>query len=377
MPTKKTSTFSLKDQLFNRKKVIYLAGLISNAYPEFAHDQFVEDVVSQFPTLELKERIVHIREQLKKYLPDDYLQALTILLKSLPEPLDPTKTDDDFGDFIFAPLGDLVAAYGCKEEYLTQSLHALKEITKRFSAEDAIRFFVRKFPKETLAQIKIWTTDSNYHVRRLASEGTRPLLPWSGRVELDHEEIIRDVLTPLYADKTRYVVRSVANHLNDISKLNPDLVIKTVQSWQPKHHSSEFEYLKSHALRTLRKKGYEPALVLLGYDPNPKVIVEQFEVSPKKIKIGDSVQTCATISPMFSGQARIEYALYYQSARGKQSKKVYFIKEQSFTSGETYQFQKAHRFKPMTTRRLYPGEHEFALIVNGTEFAREMIVLSE
>ena len=132
-----------------------------------------------FPTLELIQRIAHISSCLYEYLPDAYPAALDIILNSLPPALDPTKTDDDFGDFIFAPLSLFVATYGCTQNHLERSLQALKEITKRFSAEDAIRYFINAFPDETGSFLLGCAQDENYHVRRLASEGTRPKLPWS------------------------------------------------------------------------------------------------------------------------------------------------------------------------------------------------------
>ena len=159
------------------------------------------------------------QECLKKYLPADYAEAVNILLKALPEPLNENRTDDDFGDFIYAPYSDFVAHYGCIEANLAFSLAALKEMTKRFSAEDAIRYFINAFPKETLKTLYAWTSDSNYHVRRLCSEGTRPKLPWSQKINIPPEDAL-PILHALFADKTRYVTRSVANHLNDIAKIH-------------------------------------------------------------------------------------------------------------------------------------------------------------
>jgi hypothetical protein len=176
--------FSLKDHLFNASKLELLAIPIQNVYAEFQTKEFKNEVLNAFPKLELKERIVHIRECLKKYLPKDFKEAVNILLKALPESLNENLTDDDFGDFIYAPYHDFVAHYGCSAEYLYFSLDALKEMTKRFSAEDAIRYFINKFPDETLKTLTEWSKDNNYHVRRLCSEGTRPKLPWSQKINI-------------------------------------------------------------------------------------------------------------------------------------------------------------------------------------------------
>ena len=131
--------FSLKDELFNSQKVEKIAFEIKEVYPTFEVSQFTKETLVKFPKLELKERIYHIRDMLYKYLPSDYKKAVTILLQALPPELDPRKSDDDFGDFIYAPYSEYVTAYGCCDEHLDFSLQALREITKRFSVEFAIR----------------------------------------------------------------------------------------------------------------------------------------------------------------------------------------------------------------------------------------------
>lgn len=137
---KAETTFSLNDQLFNAEKVEWLALRFVGAYPDFPKPEFCKAVVSEFPTLELKQRLAHITECLAVSLPDDFQEAVAIILKALPDPLDPKKRDDDFGDFIIAPLSHFVATRGCNAEQLEVSLAALYEMTQRFSAEDSIRF---------------------------------------------------------------------------------------------------------------------------------------------------------------------------------------------------------------------------------------------
>ncbi len=210
----------------------------------------------KFPSLELKQRIVWIAESLEKHLPTHFPDAAKHILRCLPPPLDPNKTDDDFGDFIFAPLGEFVVRNGASLEYLDLSLATLKEITKRFSMEDAVRAFIREFPDETMQTLTGWVHDSNYHVRRLVSESTRPLLPWSGRIDLPPERTIA-LLNQLHADRTRYVTRSVANHLNDIAKNHPELVVQSLSDWhrQEKQHREELMWMTRHSLRTWSNVG--------------------------------------------------------------------------------------------------------------------------
>ena len=71
--------FLLKDALFNAEKVGKIAEEIQKAYAPFEKQSFSEKVLEKFPQLELKERMYHIRDLLKKYLPDDYVEACNIL----------------------------------------------------------------------------------------------------------------------------------------------------------------------------------------------------------------------------------------------------------------------------------------------------------
>ncbi|MEM6429086.1 MAG: DNA alkylation repair protein [Deinococcota bacterium] len=366
---KATTTFSLKDQLFNKDKVAYLAELFQTAYPQFPADAFVKDVVDAFPELELKQRITHITEQLRTCLPDDYSDALAIILQALPPELDPSKKDDDFGDFITAPLSNYVALYGCEAEYLELSLDALKAITKRFSAEDAIRYFINAFPDETLAFLKACAQDANYHVRRLASEGSRPKLPWAQKLMTEYTWPL-ELLDLLYADSTRYVTRSVANHLNDLSKLDPDLVLVTLKCWQAegKQNDKEMAFICKHALRTLIKQGRQEALELIGFGGAPDITITDLTTSTPDVTVGDAFEFELTLTSHKQQNLVVDYLMIFASDSKKRSQKVFKIKQLELAEGEVVKLSKRHPMRLMTTRRLYEGEHSITLQVNGQAY---------
>lgn len=366
-------TFSLKDQLFNKEKVTGLAHRIKKAWPAFNDKKFIHDVVKKFPELELKERIVWIREKLEDQLPSEYQKAVTILLKSLPEPCDPEKTDDDFGDFIYSPFNDFVATHGCTKKNLAFSLNALKEITQRFSAEDAIRPFINTFEKETLATLKIWTTDPHYHVRRLVSEGTRPKLPWAKKITLDYKKAI-PLLDALHTDPTRFVTRSVANHMNDISKIDADLCIKTLKKWKTRNKkqtlNKELDYIIRHSLRTLVKKGHPNAMILLGYSTTPKVEVSKLKIKKKKVHVGSAAEFSFDITATNNEKLVVDYTMSFQNKSGRGGEKVYKIKQIEIKKGETVSLHKRHPFKKnMTTRTFHKGTHTIAIQINGKKMA--------
>ena len=376
--TESKDKFSLKDHLFNKSTVRYLANQFQQSNPTFPDRKFVSRVLKSFPELELKQRIAHIADVLHDLLPGDYLSALDAILAALPPELDPDLSDDDFGEFIIAPLGHFVAEFGCDSKYRTRSLAALKEITKRFSAEDPIRAFINKFPKPTLKFLLKCARDKNYHVRRWASEGTRPSLPWSGKLVIPYTDPI-PILDTLFADPKRYVTRSVANHLNDISKLDAPLVISKIKEWKASRlqSASEMDFICKHSLRTLVAQGNRSALKLLGFGQAPKIEISNFQLTSRVISLGESVEFSFDLYSRKQQKLAIDFVMTFASKSGKPRRKVFKLKQLQAQKEKSYNLTRKHPMKPMTTRKLYSGTHEVALQINGRPFDRlefELIV---
>ncbi len=368
--------FSLKDHLFNEAKVRYLGELLAGASTDIDSEAFVVEVMGKLLTLELKDRIRWIADVLTRHLPADFEEATRIIVSALPPPLDPTKTDDDFGEFIFAPFGEFIATQGCTKEHLPVSLETLRELTMRFSMEDAIRYFLRAFPKETLQVMNDWVRDDNYHVRRLVSEGTRPLLPWSGRVPLTIVDTL-PLLTALHADRTRYVTRSVANHLNDIAKKEPAVVIQTLKEWQQlgKQNVAELNWMIKHSLRTLVKAGHKDALALLGYTATkPKHVA--VSVSPATLVAGEVCLLTLDLVGDSEAALLIDYRIHFQKKNGTTVPKVFKWKTLTIRPGEVVRLEKRHTLKAdATTFTLYSGEHTVDIQINGQVMAEVTFVL--
>lgn len=365
--------FLLKDILFNKSKVEQIAGEIRRAYPSFKGKEFVKDVVAKFPELELKARISWIAGCLKQYLPGDYRQAVGVILRSLPAPNNPELSDGDFGDFIYAPYAEFVSKYGCNKEDLQFSLDALCELTMRFSAEDAIRYFINAFPGETLKKLSTWSKESHYHVRRLCSEGTRPKLPWSQKINIPVTTPL-PILDNLFFDTTRYVTRSVANHINDISKIDPNVALDTLSRWKKsgKQTPEEMDYIIRHALRSLIKSGNPKAMKLLGVSHKPDVRILDLKV-PAKVKMNTALEFSFTIRAQENVHIIVDYILYFQNKSGKlNGRKVFKIKKLSLDEGKSIVLTKRHLLREqMTTRKLFSGRHELEIQVNGNSYGKK------
>ena len=354
----------LKDILFNIEKVSLFAENIKRVHWDFQEEKYVQETVNKFPELELKQRIYHMKDMLKKYLPDDYKTAVNIMLESLPTELDSNKTDDDFWSFILSPYWEYIAEFGCNENYLDFSLESLEIITKRFSMEFSIRPFLKKYPKETLKYVKKWSTDDNYHVRRFASEGIRPNLPWWGKVDL-WVEITLKILDNLYIDSTQYVLRSVANNLNDITKIDANAVINRLLAWKNLWNQNEKNmlFLITHSLRTQIKSGNPKALQLLGFYM-PDIKIEQFNINTREVKLWNSLEFNFNIISNISQKLLINYKIYFVMSNGKLSEKIFNLSKKNLSKWEVIKIQKKHPLKSMTTKKLYNWEHFVEIFIN-------------
>lgn len=372
-----TKKVLLKDILFNKAKVEHIAGEIHRVHRSFPKDRFIRDVVTRFPELELKARIAWIAECLKKYLPSDYTRAVSILINALPLPNNPALSDDDFGDFIYAPYAEYVAQNGCTKEYLRCSLNALYAMTQRFSAEDAIRSFINAFPDVTLKVLKEWTQDGHYHVRRLCSEGTRPKLPWSRKIHIPVSASL-PILDRLFFDTTRFVTRSVANHINDISKIDSDVVFDTLSKWKAsgRQKPAEMDYIIRHALRTLIKQGHPKAIRMLGFRPAPRVSVSQLIV-PQVVTMNTALEFSFIIQSEENTSVLIDYILSFQNKTAtRNSKKVFKLTQRTLVRDQPVIVSKRHKLRAnMTTRTLYPGKHTIEIQINGKVYASATFML--
>ena len=377
MSIKAETTFSLKDQLFNPETVGVFSSALRLAYPAFNRKAFDRDAALAFPDLELKARITFLADNLNQYLPKDFETALGILQQALPPKLDPGKTDDDFGVFIWSVPAEWIAREGCTPARIKSSLRFLREATMRFTAESAIRPFLSRFPEETLAFVRGCSVDKNYHVRRLSSEGIRPYLPWAERVLLPPETVI-DVLSTLYADNTRYVTRSVANTMNDLSRVHPELVLSALALWKAEGNQErvEFEWIARHALRTLVNSDSAEALEFLGYAPKAKVRVSAVSASDL-VEVGGMLEWEGQLYSQATQKLRLGLRVHYLKANGSHSAKLFAMKDIEAKKDESYSLSKRVQFKPATTRTLYTGEHHVELVVNGSARGRASFILKD
>lgn len=376
--------------------------------PGFAAAVFAEECEVGWSALELKGRMVRIADVLDAVLPDDLAAAIEVLVPVVPE----------FGGYqamIFPAVVELRGMRGIEQQAADGAwglaVAALARFTEYSSSEFAVRPLILRDQARMLAEMQRWTADANHHVRRLASEGCRPRLPWAMALpplKRDPGPLL-PILEALRDDESEYVRRSVANNLNDIAKDHPNAVLEVAERWlEAGACSEERRRLVKHACRTLLKAGEPRAMRLFGFRDPKNLAIESLELDRETLKIGDSlefrfrlvvravgrsrsktgsvlqtkvgsVSGKKTGSPSVGsakalGRVRLEYAVYYQKKNGTLAPKVFKISE--FDSAETSRdVVRKHAFRELSTRRLHPGPHALELRINGVPMARAEFVL--
>lgn len=342
--------------LFNEELISELSTAIQSEYPIFNSGDYFQKIFDDlWENRELKERMNHIALTLGDYLPDDYSKAVNIL-KTV------TSKFEGLGHMIFPAF---IEIYGL--DYFDISIKALELFTQYSSSEFAVRPFIIKYPERMMEQMSLWSRSNNQHVRRLASEGCRPRLPWAMALPLFKKDPspILPILERLKNDKSEYVRRSVANNLNDISKDHPQILIAITRQWLGDNNNTD--RLVKHACRSLLKQGNKEILTLFGYsDPN-HIILKDFSVE-ETVKMEELLPFSFSIETEQDqlGKLRLEYAIDFMKKNGKQARKIFKISESDY--GEKIKkIERKVSFKSITTRVYYPGKHELAIIINGVQ----------
>lgn len=357
----------MADQLkhmFSKSLVEELSDELKRHSKNFNSSQFEKNILnSVWENRELKDRMHHITFQMHTNLHLDYCDQLDILDKIVSK----------FTGFPGTIFPNFVEHFGKDSE--KRSLEALKYYTQFSTSEFAIRPFLKQNPK-IIKELYSWSKDKNHHVRRLASEGCRPLLPWAMKLDQyvkDPQPII-PILERLNNDKEDYVYRSVANNLNDISKHHPALVLDLGKKWKGK--SKTTDWVLKHALRTLLKKGEPKAMNLFGFETKKTLSVSEFRMNKSSVKIGDHTQMTLKIKNNgVSSKFRLEYIVSYLKKNGSYNDKVFQISEKEFSKNQEEIFVKKIDFKNLSTRKHYPGKHFISLKINGVVREKTGVVL--
>jgi 3-methyladenine DNA glycosylase AlkC len=350
-----TSTPALKE-IFNAARLEHIASEMKAVYPAFDARAFLEMANDGLAGLSVMQRMARVGECLHAVLPLGYEASLEVL-RALAPRLNSM--------FVCMFLPHYVACYG--RHTFELSMDALKYFTRFGSSEFAVRHFLRDDLERTLKIMHDWALDTNEHVRRLASEGSRPRLPWSFHLEPIQADpnLAAAILEALKGDDSLYVRKSVANHLNDVTKKHPGWVLDRIEGWplQDRHTA----WIARHALRSLIKQGDVRALAVIGVGGKAQVEVSDLQVSPAVIRLGEPVTLSFKVQSTLEQTQRlvIDYAIDYVKASGGTAAKVFKLKTFDLPGQGCVTLSRTQHIRELTTRRHYTGRHAVHLLVNG------------
>ena len=356
--------------IYNKKSMTHFSQNIKAVHPKFSDKAFLKLLFAKLEGLEMKDRVKLIAVSLHDSLELDYRKSIDIFIKALAD--EPENTHEKWEQnsqkgihsFMVWPLTYYVEKYGLDD--LEYSMYALREMTIRFTSEFSIRPFLLKYDQKVFSYLNKWKKDKNHHVRRLVTEGTRPNLPWGIKVDNINEKLQRNIklISSLKSDPSEYVRRSVANHLNDISRLDEKLYFESITTFEVGNEN--IERVIRHSARSLLKAAHPKILRYYGYKTSPKLKVIS-TVSKKKLKEGDSIELSVDLINHSKNKLKllIDYEIFYLKNNGTHSPKVFKLKEIKLSSSEKLSFTKKIHFKKVTTRKHYSGKHFIALKING------------
>jgi len=354
----------LKDW-FDEARYRAIARELVTSAPKFDVETFLKLVLDGLEERSLMERVHQCAVAVDAALPGTYQQKVRVLQKIAPK----------IGhEFVAIFLGDFVATFG-REEF-DFSLEALRFFTVFGSAEFAVRPFILADQVRALKKLEQWTLDPDDKVRRLASEGSRPRLPWGMRLNA----LVRDasptvaILEALKDDESLFVRRSVANHLNDITKDHPEFVLQRLEAWDLQ--SENLHWIAKHACRTLIKRGHPRALKLFGFGKKAE-ITATFNAAPSKLVLGQRLTLTAVIASTSNRAQRlaIDYVIHYVKASGASAEKVFKWTEIDLPARASLDLVKTQVVRDFTTRKHYPGKHRVDLQINGQRVAETLFTL--
>jgi 3-methyladenine DNA glycosylase AlkC len=364
----------LKD-IYSNQWIQFFAKCLHEVDNRIEPPLFRKMVLNQnWPEMELKERMDHLANTMLHFWDGPPKEVFPDILKIVENLCNKGVPDFNF-QYIF--LNELVSKIGMNE--FEMSMQVISKLTIFSSAEFVIRHFYRDHFEPTVKQMYVWSKSKEPMVRRLSSEGSRPFLPWGiGIPNIKKTPNIHiGILETLWDDTNEIVRRSVANHLNDISKIDPNLTLSFCLQRLGK--SKELDQSLKHALRTLLKKGNPKALAAFGYKKLVKFDELTMKIAKQNIKIGETLTFSISLKSKKNTQTkiRLEYKIGFRLASGKISYKIFQLGERYLDPQNAIELTKSHSFRPITTKTYYPGEHELILVANGEETISAKFILKK
>ena len=343
------------DELINPGVVRALTNSLTAASSSFS-GRALGEVEGELQDQRLRDRVDLVRDALIADVPGGFADIWQLVTRALKHV--------DFSGWMIWPVTEAVSrtalTSGSVHDF-DKGMELLAQLTPRLSSEFAVRDLLNARPARALERMTVWASDQNAHVRRLATEGSRAYLPWARRVPwlIENPRATRAILDATYRDPSEYVRRSAANHLNDLSRVDPAAVTSP---------DANTAWVIRHGLRTLLKRADPSALSLVGF-VGSDLAVSTPELEEQKLPWGGSLAFSARISNHGTSEANvaIDYRIGFVRANGTIGEKVFKLAVRKVAPGHTVDISKKHSFREITTRTYYPGDHSVTIQANGVQ----------
>lgn len=365
--------------LYSKEFFTIFTKVLDNVITDFNTKKFITEIyISEWENMEFKQRMFHISSVMRSYLSIKFEESTNQIFEiiSALKAIEVNKTIK-YAELAFIFIPDFIEKNGINE--FETSVSAFEKITEFTSCEFAVRPFIIKYENKMLERVLVWTKHENQHIRRLASEGSRPRLPWGIAIKelKKNPQPLIPILESLKNDPSEYVRKSVANNLNDISKDNPQIISDIAKLWKGK--SKETDWIIKHACRTLLKAGNKEIMQLFGFCNPDEIELKKLSLRSNVVKIGEELEFSFQLQnkALESKKIRLEYAIYYLKKNSSLSKKIFKISEKDYLPMSVTTLHRRQSFRLISTRKYHVGKHVLGIIINGIEFEKIEIELKE
>ncbi len=351
---------------------------IQRIYPEFDVSAFVSDVRAEMEGQTIYNVTNAIGRVLRQYLPQDYADALAILMDyvEMEVPPEPTRHPTAETETSLRPISHFISLYGLAD--FDASLDAFCELSKhRCTRGGEIREFIIKDADRCFERFGKWVTDENANLRLFVAASLCMRGTWQKwlRPFIEDPQPILALLETLKDDPDARVREQVATDMRDIVKEYPEAGYATLERWG-QDGKTETQKILKQALKYQVKIGDERAFKLLGLGAVPRlgkadVTLTELQSEYLVLPINDVFRFSFSLQSESDADQTIltYYVVAYKRPSGHITRKRYRLSQRKLKSRQRVAYEKS--LFPLPSLKQYDdgkaclGWHRFELEVNG------------
>ena len=351
---------------------------LQRLYPEFDVDIFVADVRIEMEGQTIYNVTKAIGRVLRDYLPQDYSEALAILMNyvEIEAPSELRRHPTAEVETSLRPVSYFISLYGLED--FDASLDAFEILAKhRCTRGWEIREFIIHNPNRCFERFGEWVQDDNANLRLFVAASLCTRGTWQKwlRPYIQNPRPILALLETLKDDPDGRVREQVGTDMRDIVKDYPEAGYTTLERWGQDGRAETKKILR-RALKYQVKIGDERAFKLLGLGAVPKLgkaDITLIELIPERrtLPINEPFRFSFSLQSESDADQTIltYYAVAYKRPSGHITRKRYRLSQRKLKPRQRVDYEKS--LFPLPSLKQYSdgkaclGWHRFELEVNG------------